>query len=261
MAFAALLVLVACGDDTAFTEQIASLNEDVDELTAAAKAETDRANAAENDVESLNAQIADLKANHTAEIEAVVAERDRFKSAHETALQDAQKARADYDGLRQRFDPEIQSARAAFDAALPEAVCSTAQAAGIRGESYPTLASIVASLAHLLPLDVEATLDESAMRARLDECYVAGKEQGEREAAVALLIQPKGQGIWTVGLEIAAGRWRSTGDGQQCYWQRSPDGAPDDIIDNHFGSAGGTVTLREGEEFQTQDCGTWEFVG
>jgi hypothetical protein len=35
---------------------------------------------------------------------------------------------------------------------------------------------------------------------------------------------------------------------------------PDDIIDNHFGLAGGTVTVRDGEEFETDGCGTWQFI-
>lgn len=75
------------------------------------------------------------------------------------------------------------------------------------------------------------------------------------------MSDPKGDGNWTVGVEMAAGKWRSQGTGSSCYWQRSPDGESSEIIDNHFGDAGGTVTVRSGEEFQTRGCGQWEKVG
>jgi hypothetical protein len=71
---------------------------------------------------------------------------------------------------------------------------------------------------------------------------------------------PKGDGFYTVGLEIAPGRWESTGSGSGCYWARL-DGNQN-ILDNHFGNAGGSVTVRPTDyEIEFNDCGTWQYVG
>ena len=71
---------------------------------------------------------------------------------------------------------------------------------------------------------------------------------------------PKESGFFTVGIEIAPGQWRSTGTGDGCYWARL-DGNQE-ILDNHFGNAGGTVTVFPSDyEIQFDDCGVWEFVG
>lgn len=72
--------------------------------------------------------------------------------------------------------------------------------------------------------------------------------------------EPKGDGFYTVGVEIAPGRWESTGTGDGCYWARL-DGNQN-ILDNHFGSAGGSITIRPNDyEIEFNGCGTWEFAG
>lgn len=71
---------------------------------------------------------------------------------------------------------------------------------------------------------------------------------------------PKANGFYTVGVEIAPGQWRSTGTTDNCYWARL-DGSQE-ILDNHFGNAGGTVTVYASDyEIHFEDCGTWEYVG
>jgi hypothetical protein len=72
--------------------------------------------------------------------------------------------------------------------------------------------------------------------------------------------EPKGDGFYTVGVEIAVGRWKSNGAGDSCYWARL-DGNQN-TIDNHFGNAGGTVTIRATDyEIEFEDCGQWEYLG
>jgi hypothetical protein len=72
--------------------------------------------------------------------------------------------------------------------------------------------------------------------------------------------EPKGNGFYTVGIEIAPGRWRSTGSQEDCYWARLTGNQ--DIIDNHFGMAGGSVTILASDyEVEFNDCGTWEYLG
>lgn len=72
--------------------------------------------------------------------------------------------------------------------------------------------------------------------------------------------EPKGDGFYTVGVEIVSGRWRSTGTGTSCYWARLD--SYQDILDNHFGQSGGTVTIRDTDyEAEFHGCGTWVFLG
>jgi len=71
--------------------------------------------------------------------------------------------------------------------------------------------------------------------------------------------EPKGNGFYTVGVEIAPGKWSSTGTGDGCYWARL-DGNQN-TLDNHFGNAGGSVTIRPTDyEVEFNDCGTWEYI-
>lgn len=86
--------------------------------------------------------------------------------------------------------------------------------------------------------------------------YVEDETPTQRPEATA----NKANGFFTVGIEIAPGRWQSTGSGDGCYWARLDD--KQNLLDNHFGTAGGTVTVRETDyEVQFEDCGTWEYIG
>lgn len=68
-----------------------------------------------------------------------------------------------------------------------------------------------------------------------------------------------GPGTWEVGVDVAAGKYKTTG-GAQCYWARlqANDGSFGDIIDNGLGAGPQTVTIRDGEYFETQRCADWE---
>lgn len=73
------------------------------------------------------------------------------------------------------------------------------------------------------------------------------------------LKQNKGNGFYLIGVDIAAGVWRSTGSGSSCYWAVTARNG--DIIDNHFGQAGGTAYLpASGFQVQFEDCGAWEYL-
>lgn len=71
------------------------------------------------------------------------------------------------------------------------------------------------------------------------------------------------QGIWTVGVDIPPGTYRVTAPVEEgCYWAITKSGTNgDDIIANDLVSGGRpTVTVRKGQDFETNDCGTWEKV-
>jgi len=70
----------------------------------------------------------------------------------------------------------------------------------------------------------------------------------------------KGPGYYLVGKDIASGVWRSNGTGNDCYWEI--DTLTGDIINNHFGLAGGTMYIPP-TAFQVRmeaGCGNWAFL-
>lgn len=92
-----------------------------------------------------------------------------------------------------------------------------------------------------------------------DDCGTWEYVENEIPELQADATEPKGDGFYTVGVEIAHGRWESTGEGDDCYWARL-DGNQN-LLDNHFGNAGGSITIRPTDyEVTFEDCGTWEFV-
>jgi hypothetical protein len=69
-------------------------------------------------------------------------------------------------------------------------------------------------------------------------------------------------GTWTVGTDFPAGTYRTTGAGSDCYWAITKSGTNGaDIINNHIGGGNLTVTLKSGQDFETDRCGTWTKVG
>ena len=87
-------------------------------------------------------------------------------------------------------------------------------------------------------------------------------ELEEREKAVGVAEEKAAansiaEGVWLVGEDIKAGRYRTTEtvDSGSCYWKIHKGS---NIIDNDIVTGGRpTVTLRDGQEFTTRDCGTW----
>lgn len=73
------------------------------------------------------------------------------------------------------------------------------------------------------------------------------------------LKKAKGNGFYLIGVDIAPGVWRSQGSGDKCYWAVTRSNG--DIMDNHFGMAGGTAYLpTNGFQVEFNDCGTWVFI-
>jgi len=70
----------------------------------------------------------------------------------------------------------------------------------------------------------------------------------------------RGDGFYLVGIDIAPGVWRSTGNGDSCYWEVSERNG--EIIDNDFGLAGGTAYIPPGAfQVEFKQCGTWIYLG
>lgn len=70
---------------------------------------------------------------------------------------------------------------------------------------------------------------------------------------------PHGDGVYLVGVDIAAGVWRSEPGNSDCYWKR--DSRTGDIIDNYYGQSGGTIYISPTDfEIHLERCGTWTFL-
>jgi hypothetical protein len=72
-------------------------------------------------------------------------------------------------------------------------------------------------------------------------------------------------GTWTVDVEVSAGTYRTGKAGSDCFWEIRKSGTDgsnlSDIIDNQLGGGQWTVTLSTGQDFETDQCGTWTKIG
>lgn len=94
----------------------------------------------------------------------------------------------------------------------------------------------------------------------LSDCGTWIYVENEERVLLPDAQEPKGNGFFTVGIEIAPGRWQSTGSNDDCYWARLT--STNDILNNHFGNAGGTVNISPNDyEVVFSDCGIWEYLG
>jgi FKBP-type peptidyl-prolyl cis-trans isomerase len=91
-------------------------------------------------------------------------------------------------------------------------------------------------------------------------------ELATRESAVGAAEASKkasqfSDGVHIVGTTVAAGVY-SISSSDSCYYVwRTGTGSDSEIVDNHIVSGPATVTLRDGEVFETSRCGTWNKVG
>ncbi len=103
------------------------------------------------------------------------------------------------------------------------------------------------------------TIRPTDFEVELNDCGIWTYVENEELVLQDTAIDPKGDGFYTVGVEIAPGRWDSTGTGDGCYWSRL-DGNQN-LLDNHFGNAGGSINIRATDyEVNFNDCGTWEYA-
>jgi hypothetical protein len=93
-----------------------------------------------------------------------------------------------------------------------------------------------------------------------DRVEQAKQEAAEVEAATeAAKPEEISDGTWEVGSDLSAGTYRAAG-GEYCYWEirtsAHAGGSIDEILENGLGK-NPTVTLSEGQWFESNECGTW----
>lgn len=110
---------------------------------------------------------------------------------------------------------------------------------------------------------LEAAEDVETAAAEIEEREAAVKK---REDAVTskeeqIAANSFGDGMHVVGINVASGIYRNEGV-ESCYYAwMSSTGSDADIVDNDLTDGPATVTLREGENFRSDGCGTWTKVG
>lgn len=203
-------------------------------------------------VEDLGSQIIALDEEVAAleeEVRSMRSDRDGFREAFEAA--DAER-----DELLLKYDAEIQEAIAAGVPSIIETGCANVKGNERTNQITRLVRSSIEEWAGQagLPEDVADQIDSAAVQRGIEAC----RDEVAEELKQARLRSPKGDGFYTVGVEIAAGTWESQGTGSLCYWARLA--ADQDILDNHFGNAGGRITIRSSDvEVEFDGCGTWEY--
>jgi len=105
-----------------------------------------------------------------------------------------------------------------------------------------------------------AALDEQASNLDTRDQELQEREKAVGKIEAEQLENSVESGVWTVGSDIKAGTYRTKESvGSDCYWavlQTGTNGS--DIIDNGIPGGGRpTVTVKKGQDFESQRCGTW----
>jgi hypothetical protein len=69
-------------------------------------------------------------------------------------------------------------------------------------------------------------------------------------------------GSWEVGTDIKAGKYRTDDLVSDCYWSitRAGSNGEDIIANDNVNGGRPTVTLKKGQEFESNRCGAWSLV-
>jgi hypothetical protein len=127
----------------------------------------------------------------------------------------------------------------------------------------PTIAVEVTKIVMVTPTYTPTPLYTPTITSTPTNTFTPTKTPNATQTAEALqlakLREDKGNGFYLVNIDIAPGVWRSTGSRDDCYWEITSSNG--DIINNHFGMAGGTAYISPTAfHVQFQDCGTWIFL-
>lgn len=179
--------------------------------------------------------------------------------SRDEALEDAEVARAEVAAAVEA--QESAEARAAdAEAAASEAVAAASEATSAAEQSVAAAEFERDAAVDTARAEIEAEFveREAALAAQQEEVEQREAAVSTTESTIAASTFPDGNYI--VGVDIPPGRYRSSGQGDSCYWERlTADGS--DIIDNYIGNAPAIATVREGELFQTTRCGVWSPAG
>lgn len=100
-------------------------------------------------------------------------------------------------------------------------------------------------------------ISEDASELEVRGCGFLAKitdEYNKEKIAKGTLDEPKGDGFYTVGVEISTGKWETENGHNDCYWALLDHNQ--DTLKNHYGPSGGMITLTdEHTELEIRGCG------
>ncbi|MGZ3472528.1 MAG: hypothetical protein ACXVA6_21405 [Isosphaeraceae bacterium] len=125
----------------------------------------------------------------------------------------------------------------------------------------------VASAAHASASDAAASASQALEQAQESQAALQSQAAELSSQAAQIAAQKAAidatsitDGTWTVGTDVQPGTYRTAAAvSGQCYWEITKSGSNgSNIIQNDIVQGGfPTVTLSPGQDFKTQDCGTW----
>ena len=109
----------------------------------------------------------------------------------------------------------------------------------------------------------EAAVEDAEAELETREADVAEREKAVDEKEAYIQETSLSDGSYTVGVSMKAGTYRTQSGSSSCYWAIYRSGTNyDDIVNNDFGSTGVlTVSVSNGQDFETESCGTWKKIG
>lgn len=109
--------------------------------------------------------------------------------------------------------------------------------------------------------DAEAAHDDAQQALADRESEIEEREQAVSATEERVAQESFAGGVHVVGRDIAAGQYRTDG-GELCYyaWKSGTDGNAS-IIDNNISEGPATVTVNDGDVFESKGCGTWQKIG
>lgn len=171
-----------------------------------------------------------------------------------------------------KWKGQVAAVAAGRDDALVQVEQLTGERDDLKGErddlkSQLTTSQAKANKAENELAEERAALDSrsAALDTRASEVEAAEKAVAEREAAVtrtekAVEASKITEGTWTVGRDVKAGKYVVDSPvNDTCYWAIYKSGTNGGVIIENDIVTGGrpTVSLKEGQDFTTQRCGSW----
>lgn len=147
--------------------------------------------------------------------------------------------------------PQYRTLQADLDTSRAETELATRRALTAEAASRKALADRSRASAEIAKRESDLVAQESRVTAR---------EEAVQETEQAVADNSIGLGTWTVGVDVEAGSYRtSEAVARQCYWAILAGGSNgSDIIDNDIVQGGfPTVSLRDGQVFENNGCGTF----
>jgi hypothetical protein len=181
---------------------------------------------------------------------------DKYNSDIELANSEISKANATIQALNATataLAPRLETAEAGYEAmsAAAESAKSEASSQRSRAQSLATTLTKLAPTATLPCPSGQVVTGEGTCAAPTSTLPPTATQDPTRRS--------RSDGFYLVGTEFSPGLWRSQGIGDSCYWEITSKTG--NIINNHFGMAGGTMYVRSTDfQVRLEDCGTWVFI-